>query len=204
MEWKVKNLCRILNCDFWIEDYLAVCNGKKYPAYRWHSPVSPILKEVRAELYPDGKKFITSEFLSRLNLQSLAILFMDDGNLHLRKRGINAKGDPYIRERIIEIALYVSANEAELIRNWIKELTSAVMTAREPMKKLSPGKYNLRCNGTSSRAFIQAIEKYKVSSMNYKFDLQYDLSSNRGKSKWSEADLLKYTEADKETRARNT
>lgn len=204
MEWKVERLCRILNCEFWMEDYLAVCSGKYYPSCRWYSPVSNTIKRIREELYPDGAKRITKNFLSNLDLQSLAILFMDDGNLHLRKRGTNAKGEPYVRERILEIALYVSAEEAELIQAWIKDITGAVLTAREPMKKLSPGKYNLRCNGKSTRSFIQAIEEYKVPSMNYKFDLQYDFSSSRGKSQWSEADLLKYTEADKETRARNT
>lgn len=186
-----------------MEDYLASCNGKQYPSCRWHSPVSETLKDIRKELYPEGTKKITKSFLSILDLQSLAILFMDDGNLHLRKRGTNAKGEPYIRERILEIALYVSVQEAELIQSWIKDLTGATLTLREPMKKLSPGKYNLRCNGKAARAFIQAIEKYKVSSMNYKFDLHYDLTSNRGKALWSEADLLKYAEADKETRARN-
>lgn len=204
LKWKVETLCRILKCDFWIEDYFASCNGKLYPACRWHSPVSSVLKTVRQELYPEGKKFITKDFLSYLDLQSLAILYMDDGNLNLRKRGINAHGDPYIRERIIEIALYVSAEEAELVQKWIKDLTGAKMSLREPIKKLSPEKYNLRCNGSASRSFIQAIEHYKVPSMSYKFDLQYDSSSNRGKSKWSEADLSKYTEADKGTRARNT
>jgi hypothetical protein len=204
MEWKVKALCHILKCDYWIESYFAVCNGKQYPAYRWHSPVSDILKHIRKKLYPEGKKIITKDFLSHLNAQSLAVLYMDDGNLHIRKRGFNAKGEPYIRERIIEIALYVSAEEAKLIQYWIKDLTGAAMTIREPMKTLSPGKYNLRCNGKSSRSFIQAIEQYKLPTMSYKFDLCYDLSSNRGKSQWSEADLLKYAEADKETRARNT
>ena len=204
MEWKVSNLCKILKCDYWMEDYFAVCNGKQYPAYRWHSPVFDILKTIRKELYPNGKKIITKNFLTCLDAQSLAILYMDDGNLHIRKRGFNAKGEPYIRERIIEIALYVSAQEAELIQHWIKDLTGATMSIREPMKTLSPGKYNLRCNGKASRSFIQAIEKYKLPSMSYKFDLRYDLSSNRGKAQWSEADLLKYAEADKKTRARNT
>jgi hypothetical protein len=203
MEWKVRALCHILKCDFWMEDYLATCNGKQYPACRWHSPVSDTIKSIRKELYPGDKKTITKDFLSHLNAQSLAVLYMDDGNLHIRKRGLNAKGEPYIRERIIELALYVSAQEAESIQAWIKDLTGATMSIREPMKTLSPGKYNLRCNGKASRSFIQAIEKYKLPSMSYKFDLRYDLSSNRGKSQWSEADLLKYAEADKETRARN-
>lgn len=204
MEWKIKTLCHILKCDYWIESYFAICNGKQYPAYRWHSPVSDVLKSIRKELYPEGKKKITKTFLSNLDAKSLAILYMDDGSLHIRKRGLNAKGEPYIRERIIEIALYVSVDEAELIQSWIKDLTGAVMKIREPMKTLSPGKYNLRCNGKSSRSFIQAIEEYKVPSMEYKFDLHYDLTSNRGKALWSEADLLKYAEADKETRVRNT
>lgn len=204
LKWKVEKLCSILNCNFWIKPYDAVCKGKKYPACMWYSPVSDILKNIRKELYIDNQKTLTQEFLSNLNLQSLAILHMDDGNLHIRTRGMNKNGDLYIRERRIELSLYVSLDEALLLSDWIFDQTGAKLTAREPNKKSSPDSFNLRCEGFNARKFIQAIENFKIPSMEYKFALHYDMSSNRGKSRWSEADLQKYAEADKETRARNT
>lgn len=204
LKWKVEKLCSILDCDFWVKPYDAVCNGKKYPACLWYSPVSDVLKNIRKELYIDNRKTITQEFLSNLDLQSLALLHMDDGNLHIRTRGKNKNGDPYIRERRIELNLYVSLSEALLLSDWIFSQTGARLAAREPNKKSSPGAFNLRCDGFNTRKFVQAIESFKIPSMEYKFSLHYDMSSNKGKSKWSEADLQKYAEVDKETRARNT
>ena len=73
------------------------------------------------------------------------------------------------------------------------------------MKTKSPNKWNLRGNGTQARLFVEALKPYGCKAMNYKFDLRYDTRTNRGKSKWSEADRNKFVvEADKVTRARNT
>lgn len=203
LTWKVDNLSRILGCESWIEFYLAKCKGKEYPACQWYSPVSDELKSLREFLYPLGEKRVSREFLSYMNVQSLAILHMDDGHLYLRKRGIKKNGEPYIRERQVELNLYVSLEEAILISDRIFELTNARFKPRQPNKKGCPDSYNLRCEGTNCRKFIQSIEKYKIPPMEYKFALQYDKNSHRGKASWSEADLHKYVEADKGTRARN-
>lgn len=203
LKWKVESLSKILKCKPWIEFYNAKCKGKEYPACQWYSPVSDILKQIRNTLYISDRKTITPEFLSNMNLQSLAILHMDDGHLHIRKRGVNRNGEPYIRERQVELNLYVTLSEAILISDWIFNLTGARLKPRQPNKKGCPDSYNLRCSGFAARMFIQAIEIYKAPSMGYKFALQYDKNSNRGKTNWSETDLQKYVEVDKRTRARN-
>lgn len=204
LEWKAQEAARILGCDFWVAPYQAKCKGKEYPACKWYSAASEEIKDLRAILFAEGVKKITPEFLGPIDRRGLAVLYMDDGSLHLRKRGQARDGSPYIRERIVELALYVTYEEVILIQQWILGLTGALLTPREPMKKLSPGKYNLRGNGTQARRFIQAIEEYQIPSMRYKFDLQYDTRTNRGKAYWSEADLCQYTGADKGTRARDT
>lgn len=204
LEWKAKELSRILQCKFWVKPYQAKCRDKSYPACQWYSSASADVKALRALLFREGRKTITDEFLSCIDRRGLAVLFMDDGSLHLRKRGTARDGSPYIRERIIELALYMPREEAVIVRDWIQGLTGAILALREPMKKLSPGKYNLRGNGTQARRFIESLQEYQVPSMSYKFDLQYDTRTNRGKAHWSEADLCKFTGADKRTRARNT
>ena len=73
------------------------------------------------------------------------------------------------------------------------------------MKSKNPTKWNLRASGTQARNFIEALKPYGCKAMQYKFDLRYDTRTNRGKSKWSEADRNKFVaEADKVTRARGT
>lgn len=204
LEWKALEASRILDCPFFLRPYESKCQGRSYPAVEWYSAVNDELKQIRSMLYATGVKRITSDFLSGINKLGLAVLYMDDGSLHLRKRGVSKTEAPYIRERIVELALYASYDEVLLIRDWIEGLTGALMSPREPMRKLSPGKFNLRCNGTQARRFVQSIENFEVPCMRYKFDLQYDTRTNRGKSCWSEADLRKHVEADKGTRVRDT
>lgn len=204
LAWKVQEVARILDSPYWIQPYEAKCRGKAYPAYRWYSQASEELKRLRTVLYQDGVKTITPEFLSCIDRRGLAVFHMDDGSLYLRKRGRAKDGTPYVRERTVELALYLPYREVCLVRDWIGDLTGADLTPREPMRKLSPGKYTLRGSGKQARAFVQALQEFQFPSMSYKFDLQYDTHSNRGKSHWSEADLRQHAEADKRTRARDT
>jgi hypothetical protein len=206
LRWKVGRLNKIFGIKQPIKDRVCTNQSGSFPGCQWWSNQQELLLPLYKELYPQGIKVLTPSFLRDIGLEGLAVLYMDDGNLHLRKRGQSTqKGEPYVRERIVELALYVPYDTALFVSDWIESLTGASLTPREPMKTKSPNKWNLRGNGTQARLFVEALKPYGCKAMSYKFDLRYDTRTNRGKSKWSEADRNKFVvEADKVTRARNT
>lgn len=206
LRWKVGRLNRIFGIKQPIYERVSTCQTGSFPACQWWSNQQELLLPLYKELYPQGKKVITPSFLRDIGLEGLSLLYMDDGNLHLRHRGSSPRTDePYVRERIVELALYVPYDIALLMSDWIESLTGASLTPREPMKTKSPNKWNLRGSGTQARLFVEALKPYGSKAMSYKFDLRYDTRTNRGKSKWSEADRNKFVvEADKVTRARGT
>jgi hypothetical protein len=205
LRWKVGKLNRIFDIKQPISSREADCQTGSFPACQWWSNQQELLLPIYRELYSHGKKEFTASFLRGIGLEGLAVLYMDDGNLHLRKRGVSTRtGDPYIRERIVELALYIPYDTALVVSDWIESLTGAFLVPRVPMAKKNPHLWNLRANGTSARQFVEVLKPYGCEAMRYKFDLRYDTRTNRGKSKWSEADRNKFVvEADKVTRARS-
>lgn len=205
LRWKAGRLNRILGITRPIETRVSRCQSGEFEVCSWRSNQHELLLPIYKELYPAGKKEFSPLYLRDVGLEGLATLYMDDGNLHLRKRGKSTRtGEPYVRERIVELALYVSYETALFVSDWIETLTGASLTPREPMKSKSPDKWNLRGSGTSARRFVESLTPYGCQGMSYKFDLRYDTRTNRGKSKWSEADREKHLpEADKVTRARS-
>jgi len=206
LRWKVGRLNRIFGIKQPIKDRVNRCQSGEFPACQWWSNQQELLLPVYKELYQQGKKVITPSFLRDIGLEGLAIVYMDDGSLYLRKRGQSTvDGEPYIRERIVELALYVPYDTSLFVSDWIESLTGASLTPREPMKSKNPNRWNLRGSGTQARLFVEALKPYGCKAMKYKFDLRYDTRTNRGKSRWSEADRNKFVvEADKVTRARST
>jgi len=206
LRWKVGRLNRIFGVKQPIKERDSTCQTGVYPSCQWWSNQQELLFPIYKELYPQGKKVITASFLRDIGPEGLALLHMDDGNLHLRHRGSSTiTNEPYIRERIVELALYVPYDTALVVSDWIESLTGASLIPRVPMKSKNPTKWNLRASGTQARNFIEALKPYGCKAMQYKFDLRYDTRTNRGKSKWSEADRNKFVaEADKVTRARGT
>jgi hypothetical protein len=206
LRWKVGRLNRIFGIKQPIKERIFTNQTGKFPGHQWWSNQQELLLPLYKELYPQGKKVITASFLRDIGLEGLALLYMDDGNLYLRPRGNSTRTEkPYIRERIVELALYVPYDTALLVSDWIESLTGASLTPRVPMKTKNPDKWNLRGSGNQTRQFVEVLKPYGCKAMHYKFDLRYDTRTNRGKSKWSEADRNKFVvEADKVTRARST
>lgn len=206
LRWKAGRLNRILGLARPIVERETSCQSGVFPTCEWRSNQHELLLPIYRELYPEGKKRFSPLYLRDIGIEGLAVLYMDDGSLHLRKRGKSKQtGKPYVRERIVEIALYLPHEDALVVSDWIEGLTGASLTPRVPMAKKNPNSWNLRASGTMARRFVEALKPYGCEAMSYKFDLRYDCRTNRGKARWSEADRGKYSlEADKVTRARST
>lgn len=124
-------------------------------------------------LYSDGKKLITKEVLSHLGLNGLAIWWMDDGSLTIRRKK-TAKGIWTNGARIGFLNTYTDTKEESLlIVKWIQQLTGALPTVNS-----SKGKFRIRFNSHDLRQFCPAIEEYIIPSMKHKVDLKYIYNRN--------------------------
>ena len=125
---------------------IAIGNNKIFSIYRkW--------------LYPNGIKYIPN-VLKYLDLQSVAIWYMDDGSLTAKKR--NGKIHGYE----LTLNTYVSKEENQLIINWFKEKYSICFTQTK-----GKGKYRLRMGTKEARKFIFLVQPYIYKTMSYKINL---------------------------------
>jgi site-specific DNA-adenine methylase len=90
-----------------------------FPGLRWISRSDAALLKFWDELYPDGKKRITAEFLSKLSPVSWATWIMDDGSLawnvkprlHLHTEGYSRAENELIKKYFEEFGCCVSVYE---------------------------------------------------------------------------------------------
>ena len=125
---------------------IAIGNNKLFSIYRkW--------------LYPNGVKYIPN-ILKYLDLQSIAIWYMDDGSLTAKKR--NGKIHGYE----LTLNTYVSKEENQLIINWFKENYSILFTQTK-----GKNKYRLRMGTKEAKKFTTLIQPYIHETMLYKINL---------------------------------
>ncbi len=112
-------------------------------------------------LYPNKKKTITRKALDYLNLQGIALWYMDDGSLTARKR--NGKIHAYE----LVISTYISKEENQIIVDYFKEKWDINF-------KIVKGKglYRIRCGTKEARKFLKLIKPYSIPCMEYKFNIK--------------------------------
>lgn len=136
-------------------------NGKSFKVCGF-SVSNGYWKTIRNSLYTNGHKKITPQILSWCNLQTFALIYMDDG--HLRVHTTNGK----ISSFTVDIATMCSIDEAQLIANKIRELTDCQFNLRYDKRCTESHAWYLQANTREARKFLVAIQPYIHSSMNYK------------------------------------
>lgn len=131
-------------------DGVRVCKSASYfrILYKW--------------IYKDKKKTITRKILDWLTPHGLAIWWMDDGSLSMKKR--NGK----IHAREGHINTYITLEQNQIICEWLYDKFDVI--AKSVKNK---NLYRLRINTTNLKKFIPIIEPYIIPSMQYKIDMQY-------------------------------
>lgn len=104
----------------------------------------------------NNKKLFTKLVLSRLNPHTLAIWYMDDGCLSM---------NPSRKSYEMRICTYFTENEADLCVDYFYT-TWGITPKKRRYKK--GDQFNLVFNTTESKKFEIIIEKYVISSMQYK------------------------------------
>ncbi|MFW6008928.1 MAG: polymorphic toxin-type HINT domain-containing protein, partial [archaeon] len=117
------------------------------------------LKKIYNQLYINGKKTITKNYLNSLNEISLAYWFMDDGNISNKNIQLSTHGFSY--------------EENYIIKNWFYEKYN--INPKIIQEKRKNNMFYIVLNREDSRKFCKLISKYIIPSMRYKLKNMVDL-----------------------------
>lgn len=167
LEWKIKLLGNNGIRANGIKEYISTCgyNSGKKVLYTQLS-IIPFIKVLRRVFYRPKKILGNRKLLNRLSAQEIAIWYMDDGCINIRKSKNKIHG-LYIR-----IATCLPEKELQVIIDYFKEVWNI------SFYKISEGKgtYSLCCGTKEGIKFINIVKPYvqQVPSMIHK--IQYNLS----------------------------
>ena len=161
-KWQLLEVNRILGTKANLRHFLA---KGKYPFVEFAAGSKRKLTPLYELLYPEGVKTFTENVLRDLSLRELALLWMDDGSLEVRKR---QRPRSIKIERSAWLAICEDETQTDLVGEWICSLTTANYTK---IKHTKSGKYYLRWHSAQCRTLITAVEPYCFPSLRYKVDL---------------------------------
>lgn len=133
--------------------------------------IIPFIKLLRRVVYKEGKKTFTRKLLNRLDAKGLAIWFMDDGYINIRKD----KGRPC--GFYIKISTCEPKEEVQIMIDYFKEVWGINFYMFHEGRK--EDSYSLCCGTKEGLKFIEIIRPYveQIPSMLYK--ITYDLSQRK-------------------------
>lgn len=167
LEWKIKLLGNNGIRANGVKEYISTCgyNSGKKVLYTQLS-IIPFIKVLRRVFYRPKKILGNRKLLNRLSAQEIAIWYMNDGCINIRKSKNKIHGF-YIR-----IATCLPEKELQVIIDYFKEVWNI------SFYKISEGKgtYSLCCGTKEGIKFINIVKPYvqQVPSMIHK--IQYNLS----------------------------
>ena len=167
LEWKIKLLGNNGIRANGVKEYISTCgyNSGKKVLYTQLS-IIPFIKVLRRVFYRPKKILGNRKLLNRLSAQEIAIWYMDDGCINIRKSKNKIHGF-YVR-----IATCLPEKELQVIIDYFKEVWNV------SFYKISEGKgtYSLCCGTKEGIKFINIVKPYvqQVPSMIHK--IQYNLS----------------------------
>lgn len=173
LEWKINLLNEHGIKNNGLKEYISTC-GYNVNSTVYYSQLSiiPFIKVLRKIIYKPIKNYANRKLLNRLNLLGLAIWYMDDGCINIRKTGDKIHGF-YIR---ISTCLYKEQNQ--IIIDYFKEVWDISFYQ---FKEGRPGKntYSLCCGTQEGVKFIELIKPYVESCPSMLYKIQYDLSQRK-------------------------
>ena len=174
LEWKVKQLKEAGVRNNGIKSYIKTKGyNTEVPVYYTQLNIVPFIKVLRKVLYKGGKKVISNrKLLNRISARGIAIWYMDDGHINLRK---DKDGRPM--GFYIKISICRPKEEVQTIIDFFKEQWNInFYMFHEGRNKDS---YSLCCGTKEGLKFIDIIKPYvlQVPSMIHK--ITYDLSQRK-------------------------
>ena len=173
LEWKIKQLNNAGIRNNGLKTYVKTC-GYNIGVNVCYTQLNiiPFIKVLRRIFYKPKKVLGNRKLLNRLDARGIAIWYMDDGHINIRK---DKDGRPM--GFYIKIATCLPKNELQIIIDYFKEIWDVNFYMFHEGKK--EDSFSLCCGTKEGLKFINIIKKYvlQVPSMVHK--IQYDLSQRR-------------------------
>lgn len=173
LEWKIKQLNDAGIRNNGLKTYVKTCGyNTGVNVYYTQLNIIPFIKVLRRIFYKPKKVLGNRKILNRLDARGIAIWYMDDGHINIRKDKNGRHMGFYIK-----IATCLPKNELQIIIDYFKEVWDVnFYMFHEGQKEDS---FSLCCGTKEGLKFINIIKKYvlQVPSMVHK--IQYDLSQRR-------------------------
>ena len=173
LEWKIKQLNDAGIRNNGLKTYVKACGyNTGVNVYYTQLNIIPFIKVLRRIFYKPKKVLGNRKLLNRLDAKGVAIWYMDDGHINIRK---DKDGRPM--GFYIKIATCLPKNELQIIIDYFKEVWDVNFYMFHEGKK--EDSFSLCCGTKEGLKFINIIKKYvlQVPSMVHK--IQYDLSQRR-------------------------
>lgn len=173
LEWKIKQLNDAGIRNNGLKTYVKTCGyNTGVNVYYTQLNIIPFTKVLRRIFYKPKKVLGNRKLLNRLDARGIAIWYMDDGHINIRK---DKDGRPM--GFYIKIATCLPKNELQIIIDYFKEVWDVNFYMFHEGKK--EDSFSLCCGTKEGLKFINIIKKYvlQVPSMVHK--IQYDLSQRR-------------------------
>ena len=173
LEWKIKQLNDAGIRNNGLKTYVKTCGyNTGVNVYYTQLNIIPFIKVLRRIFYKPKKVLGNRKLLNRLDARGIAIWYMDDGHINIRK---DKNGRPM--GFYIKIATCLPKNELQIIIDYFKEVWDVNFYMFHEGKK--EDSFSLCCGTKEGLKFINIIKKYvlQVPSMLHK--IQYDLSQRR-------------------------
>lgn len=183
LEWKVRQLRELGIRNNGVKFYVKSRGfNVGAPVYYTQLNIVPFIKVLRRVVYKDKKIIGNRKLLNRLDAKGIAIWYMDDGHINIRR-----SKDGRIHGFYIKISTCEPKEEVQIIIDYFKEVWNVSFYMYHEGKK--ENSYSLCCGTKEGLKFIDIIKKYveQVPSMLYKiqFDLSQREKTSYSKSHWS-------------------
>ena len=170
LEWKIKQLNDAGIRNNGLKTYIKTCGyNTGVNVYYTQLNIIPFIKVLRRIFYKPIKVLGNRKLLNRLDARGIAIWYMDDGHINIRK---DKDGRPM--GFYIKIATCLPKNELQIIIDYFKEVWNIQFYMFHEGKR--ENSYSLCCGTKEGIKFINIIKPYvnQVPSMKHK--IEYDLS----------------------------
>jgi hypothetical protein len=170
LEWKIKQLNNAGIRNNGLKSYIKTKGfNVGVPVYYTQLNILPFIKVLRRVFYKDKKIIGNRKLLNRLDAKGIAIWYMDDGSINIRKN----KGGK-IHGFYIKISTCEPKQEVQTIIDYFKEAWDIKFYMFHEGRKQDS--YSLCCGTKEGLKFIDIVKPYvlQVPSLTYK--IQFDLS----------------------------
>lgn len=182
LEWKIKQLNEAGIRNNGIKSYIKTKGFNiDVPVYYTQLNIIPFVKVLRRVMYKNKKILGNRKLLNRLDAKGIAIWYMDDGHINIRKTNNKIHGF------YIKISTCEPKEEVQVIIDYFKEVWGVQFYMYHEGKK--ENSFSLCCGTKEGLKFIDIVKPYveQVPSMIYK--IQFDLSQREknlyNKLSWS-------------------